>query len=328
MTRVESGAAGKMENVFTDQPQGRRRSHVVDVELARLLEERPEAVVLCADMRGSLGTVRRRFPDRFIDLGIAETNTISVAAGLAACGHLPYAVVMAPFGMLKCAEQIRTDLAYTLMPVRIVARLSGLAMGFFGTSHHAVEDIAIARSITNLTAVAASDARSLTALIRSTVDVPGPVYIRVSEGLEDGIYPEVPAVEYGRFLPVRSGSDVTIIATGIGVQAAVGAAEILSREGISAAVLDAVYLKPFDEEAVLRAAETTGAIVTVEEHNVVGGLGAAVAEVLGRHGVRVRLFTHALPDSDLEVGLPAYLWERYGLTPEGVAARVRQLLAG
>lgn len=316
-----------MQDVFSEQQAPRSRPKVVGDELLRLVEERDDVVVLSADMGAVLTDLRARHPDRYFELGIAETNTVSVAAGMAACGLVPYVVSMGPFGAIKCAEQLRTDVAYTRLPVRFVARLSGLAMGFFGTSHHAIEDIAITRAITNLTVVAPSDENATRALLRSTADHPGPVFLRVSESVPSEVYAEVPDIERGRFVRVRAGSDASVIATGIGVGAALGAARLLAAEGVEIEVLDAAYLKPLDEAAVLRSAEATGAILTVEEHNVVGGLGAAVAEVLGRHGAPARVRLHGLPDEDLDVATPAVLIERYGLTPAGVADQVRRLLA-
>ncbi len=316
-----------MENVFTEQQQGRAgRPTYIGRELLRLVEDRPDVVVLSADMGAVVAELRERHPGRYFELGIAETNAVSVAAGMAACGLVPYIVSMGPFGVIKCAEQLRADAAYTMLPVRFVARLSGLAMSFFGTTHHAVEDIAIARSITNLTVVAPCDERSALALLRSTVDHPGPVLVRVSEGPGSDVYAEVPAIERGRFVQVRAGSDASVVATGLGVVVAVGAARLLEAEGISVEVLDAAYLKPLDEVAILRSATATGAILTVEEHSVVGGLGSAVAEVLARHRAPARLRIHGLPDEDLDVALPAVLLERYGLTPGGVADQVRHLL--
>src|SRR5262249_18704605 len=157
--------------------------------------------------------------------------------------------------------------------------------------------------------VAPSDNASTASLLRSTADHPGPVFIRVSAGIQREVHPEKLDIPYGKFVPVRDGSDVTVIATGTGVAAAVGAAELLADERVSVGVLDAAYLKPLDEEAILAAAERTGAIVTVEEHNVVGGLGSAVAEVLGRHHSPGRILLHGLPDEELEVGTPAALLE-------------------
>jgi transketolase len=314
----------QMEDVFSEEAQA-KSPNVVGEELCRLAEAHPEMVVLSADMGAALAQFRQAFPERYFDLGIAEVNTISVAAGLAASGFVPYVVSMAPFGVIKCAEQIRTDLAATRMPVRIVARLSGLAMGFFGVSHHAIEDLAIARTITNLTVCAPSDARSTLGLLRSTYNTEGPVYLRTSEGITRAVYDAVPAFSHGRFVEVRPGEDVAVIATGVGVSAALGAAEALTREGIDVRVIDAAYLKPFDERAVLDAA-SLGALLTVEEHHVLGGLGSMVAEVLGRHGVEVDFDVLALPDEDLEVGVPAALLQHYGLSADGVAERIRRLV--
>jgi transketolase len=317
-----------MENVFAASPARRARArNVVGLELLRLVEERDDVVVLSADMGGSLLELRAGHPERYYEFGIAETNTVSIAAGMAASGLLPYVVSMGPFGAIKCAEQIRADIASTRLPVRFVARLAGLAMGFFGASHHAVEDIAIARSITNLTVVAPSDESSTLALMRSTVDHDGPVFYRISEGGEAVVHETLPMVERGRFIRVRAGGDATVIATGLGTRAALGAALILESEGISVGVVDAVYLKPLDEAAIVAAAEATGAILTVEEHNVTCGLGAAVAEVLGRCRVAAKVRLHGLPDADLDVAPPAVLLERYGLTPAGVAEQVRLLLS-
>lgn len=317
-----------MENVFDEQAaEAAPGGNLVGAFLAHLVQQRDDIVVLSADLGGALAQVREARPDRYIEMGIAETNSVSVAAGLAASGFIPYIVSMGPFGALKTGEQYRTDIASTNLPVRMVARLAGVAMGFFGTSHHAVEDIAITRSITNLTVVATSDRNSTIGLLRSTIDYPGPVYFRVSEGITAEIHPRIPEIERGKFLTVRDGSDLTIIGTGIGVQAGLGACELLEQEGVSVRLLDAAYLKPLDEAAILDAARNTGAILTVEEHNVVGGLGTAVAEVIARNGIATKLQLFGLPDEHLEVSLPPVLLKHYGLTGDGVAEQARKLLA-
>jgi len=303
--------------------------HAVGEELIRLAEQHENLVLVAADLGDSpmSGAFIRRFPDRFFDFGIAETNSMSAAAGMAASGLIPYVVQMAAFGAMKCAEQIRTDMAATHLPVRILSAWSGLMMGYFGTSHHAVEDIAIARAITGLTVVAPSDANSMRALLRSTVDHPGPVFFRIGTGEERPVHAEVPVVERGRFVSLRSGADLAIIATGLGVQAAMRAAEQLSAEGVQAQVYDALYLKPLDEQAVLEAAQSTGRILTVEEHKPIGGLGSAVGEVLLRNRVPVEFEVMALPDEDLVVGVPRALLKHYGITPDGVVERARALMA-
>jgi transketolase len=322
-----------MENVFSGDEAKKAPAaagNVVGSTLAALADEGHDIVVVSADMGGAVGELRSRHPDRYFDFGIAETNTMSVAAGLAASGITSFVLAMGPFGILKCAEQIRTDLASTHMPVRIIARSSGLAMGFFGTSHHAVEDIAIARSITGMTITAPSDNHAVEGLIRSTLDHPGPVYIRMSApslpGAEAVVYPDLPTFERGRFRTVRAGSDLTVIAVGNMVQASLVAAEALAAEGISLNVIDAVYIKPLDEEAIAGAAEATGRILTVEEHNEVGGLGSAVAEVIARRRLPAAIDIFALPDEDLKVALPGVLLPHYNLTPSGIADRARKLL--
>jgi transketolase len=327
-TTQETPQRGEMVDVFADDARhAAATTNPVGFEIARLADEHTDVVALSADMSAVLADLRSRHPDRYVEFGIAETNTVSAAAGMAACGLRPYVLSMAPFGAIKCAEQLRTDVAYTRLPVRFVARLSGLAMGFFGTSHHAVEDVAIARSITNLTVVAAADSNATAGLLRSTFDAPGPVYYRISEHTQP-VYSAPPVFAPGRWVRVREGTDATIIGHGIGVGLAVAAAQNLAVDGIQAAVLDAAYLKPYDRDAIAEAAEVTGALVTVEEHNEVGGLGALVAEELGRRRLSCALSTLALPDEDLAVGVPADLHRHYRLTPDEVAGRVRALLDG
>lgn len=314
-----------IENVFSVE-ELRRARDVVAPELVRMIGDRPDMVVVSADMGPSVDDIRQQHPDRFFEFGIAEANAMSVAGGLAASGLTPYVMAMGPFCAVKCAEQIRTDLAIARQRVRIVARLSGVAMGWFGPSHHALEDIAVCRSIPNLTLVAPSDGKSTIAALRSTADWDGPVYVRVSAGVDEVVYDEIPAIEHGRFLKVKDGSDITLIATGTGVAASVKAADILAEEGISAAVLDAVYLKPLDEQAAVAAMRRTGAVLTVEEHYVTGGLGAAVGEALMRHGATGRFAIHGFPDEEILVSTPGALLDHYGISGPGIAARARSLL--
>lgn len=325
MSAVTTDRSAAMEDVFSDEGQA-SSMNLLGHALAELADRHDDVVVISADLGSAVGQLRERHPERYVELGIAETNTISVAAGMAASGYRPYVLAFAPFGMIKTAEQIRTDLAATMMPVTLVTRLSGLAMGYFGTSHHAVEDLAIARSITNLTVMSPADNQATLGLLEASHDSAGPVLLRVSEATR-AVYDAIPTIERGRFVRVREGHDLTIIGTGLGVGCALGAAQELEGHGISAAVLDAAYIKPFDEEAVLAAARTTRGIVTIEEHNVVGGLGAAVAEVLGRCGVAAPLGIVALPDEDLEVGVPADLLAHYGITTEGVTRQALALLS-
>lgn len=297
-------------------------------ELEEIAAHRDDIVVLTADLASSNGLDRfaERFPDRFINLGIAEQNMMSVAAGLATAGFVPYVSTFASFASLLCAEQLRTDMAYTRLPIRVLAHHAGISMGFYGTSHHAVEDIAITRAIGNLTVVSAADGMAIRSLIRQTVDVDGPVYIRIGRGAEKPVYDDVRSFRPGMLEELRTGADVAIIATGIGVRAALDAADLLAVEGINASVHDAVWLKPLAEAAILDAVTATGAVVTVEEHNPYGGLGSAVADAIALAGIACRFAKVALPDDYALVAPPTHLYRHYGLTGEGVAQRVREML--
>jgi transketolase len=318
----------KMVDVFSDvERETALKANPAGYAVTELAAQDPRVLTLTADLSNTLAEFREKFPERYIELGIAETNSVSFAAGLAACGFVPYIYSMAPFGVLKTAEQLRTDVDYNHLPVRLVGRLSGLAMGYFGTSHYAVEDIAVARTLNNTVVVAPADAASTVALMRLVATLDAPAYIRIAEAPEP-VYSEPPVYELGKWPRLAEGGDVTIAAHGMGVGLAVRAAQALrARDGIAADVLDAAFLKPFDADALVASAAKTGRVLTVEDHSVVGGLGALVAETLAARGLAVELGQVALPAADLEVGVPAELYEYYGLTVEGVTAAVRALVS-
>ena len=298
-------------------------------EAFRRYGEQDEEVLLISPDLGAgpvTGAFVQQFPERFIDAGIAECNAMSLAAGLATYGYKVFVLQMGAFGALKCAEQIRTDIAFAQVPVRILSAWSGLAMGFFGTTHHALEDIAITRAIPGLTVLAPADDNAASAMLAASEQVSGPVFIRLTDANVHPVYDEPPEVTIGRFGCVREGRDGTIIGTGLGAQLAVGAADLLAKEGLSIRVLDAYSLKPLDEAAVVAAARETRAILAVEEHLVTGGLGSAIGEVLARNALAVRFAIHGLPDETLTVGMPDELYARYGLTIEETAARMRALV--
>jgi transketolase len=317
----------KMVDVFSDIDRDTAlKSNPSGYAVTELAATQPRILTLTADLSNVLAEFRKHFPERYIELGIAETNSVSVAAGLAACGYLPYIYSMAPFGVLKCAEQLRTDVDYNHLPVRLVGRLSGLAMGYFGTSHYAVEDIAIARTFANTTVVAPADARSVLALMRATAGLEGPVYIRIAEAAEQ-VYDEVPDYGYGQWPRLREGDDITLAGHGMGVGVAVRAAQVLHAEhGIEADVYDAAYLKPHDEDAIAASVGRTRKALTIEDHLQAGGLGSIVAETVARHKLRADLALSALPGEDLEVGVPAELYDYYGLTVDGVVAKSLELV--
>ena len=320
-------ATKKMVDVFSDIDRDTAlKANPSGYAITELAAEDDRIVTLTADLSNVLAEFRKAFPERYIELGIAETNSVSLAAGMASCGFRPYIFSMAPFGVLKTAEQLRTDADYNHLPVRLVGRLSGLAMGYFGTSHYAVEDLAIARMMANTTVVAPADPNAVLGIMRATADLDGPVYIRIAEAT-DPVYDEVPEFAHGQWPRLREGHDITLAGHGMGVGLAVGAAKVLQDEhGIGADVYDAAYIKPFDEAAIVATASRTGKVLTIEDHIEIGGLGSIVAETVGRHKLAVDLMQAALPDKDLEVGVPAELYEYYGLTVPGVVAKALELM--
>jgi transketolase len=304
---------------------------VAGQELADLADTDDRIVVLTADLAHANRTIdfAGRHPDRFFNLGIAEQNMVSVAAGLASAGLLPYAATFAAYLALLGCEQIRTDCAYTGMPVRLLAHHSGMSLGFYGTSHHSLEDLAIMRSIAELTVVCAADASQLRAILRASLTHPGPMYIRLGRGRDPEVYPEPPAgFRIGRAARLREGGDITLIATGSQVHASLAAADALAATGIGARVVDMHTIHPLDTAEVVAAARETGAVLTVEEHNVTGGLGSAVAETLADAGVAAARFRRlGVPDEHVLLGPPAALYAHYQLDAAGVESVARQLLA-
>ena len=311
-------------------PASRLPAFVLGEELADLADRDPRIVVLTADLASANRTVefKSRHPSRYFDLGIAEKNMVTAAAGMASCGLLPYAATFAAFSGILAAEQIRTDCAYPNLPVRVVGTHSGISMGFYGTSHHATEDLGMMRTIAQLTVVCATDANHLRAVLRASVEHPGAMYIRLGRGRDPEVYPEVPTdFAIGRAKRLREGGDLTIIATGAEVHPALQAAEALAAEGVAARVVDMHTIKPLDAAEVRAAAAETSAILTVEEHNVIGGLGSAVAEVLV-DCPRVPFRRHGIHDAYALIGPPAALYAHYRLDADGIAGVARELLRG
>lgn len=306
------------------------RTLVLGDELAALAENDERIVVATADLASANRTreFAERHPGRFFNFGIAEKNMVTACAGMAACGFVPYAVTFASFLALLCAEQIRTDCAYPYLPVRLVGTHSGMSMGFYGTSHHALEDIAMMRSIADLKVVSAADANQLRAILRKSVDEEGPIYVRTSRGRDPEVYSAPPDdLVFGGTSVLRNGSDIALLATGSTVAPAVAAADLLARDGISARVIDVYSLSPLDEETIRAAAEETGVVLAVEEHNVTGGLGSAVAEVLAG-GPPVTFVRHGIPDEHVPIGPPTALYAHYRLDADGIAGVSRELLEG
>ena len=299
--------------------------------LADLVDEGHPIVACTADLKHSNGLVRfeRRHPDRFFQFGISEQNMVTAAAGMATTGLEPYVATFASFLALLCAEQIRTDIAYTGLRVRLVGHHAGISLGFYGTSHHATEDLAITRAMAGMTVIAPADSASLAAAVRAATRWPGPIYLRVGRGREPDVYTaaDVESFEIGTAIEHGTGRDLTIIATGSSVHPALEAAALLRDRGHDVGALDMHTVKPLDVSALARAAERGSALLTVEEHNVIGGLGGAVAEALADLGAAVRLRRHGLRDEYSIIGPPTHLLRHYGLDGPGIATAATQLFA-
>jgi transketolase len=300
--------------------------------LAKLGDDHPEIVALCADLGKPtrLWDFGAKYPDRFFNFGIAEKNMVTAAAGLASTGKIPFVATYASFLGILAAENIRTAVAYPNLNVRLIGTHTGIAMGFYGSSHHATEDIAITRSMANMTVISPADGVAMAEMVEESVKTyEGPIYFRVSRGREEQVYTKDAAKvqnRIGKANILRKGSDLTIIACGIEVREALQAAEQLQNKGISVGVIDMHTIKPMDREAVLNAARETGAILTVEEHNVMGGLGSAVAEVLMESGVNCKFKRHGFYDEYSLIGKPYYLYQHYKLDGKGIASVAEELL--
>ncbi|MET9016749.1 transketolase C-terminal domain-containing protein [Streptomyces olivaceoviridis] len=295
--------------------------------LADLADEGHPVVVGTADLKYSNGLVRfqQRHPDKYVQFGISEQHMVSTAAGLATTGLIPYVATFASFMALLTCEQIRTDAAYTKLPVRLIGHHSGITLGFYGTSHHATEDLAITRAIAGLTVIAPADTAQLAAALRASVTHEGPVYFRIGRGRDPEVYPADVPYEIGKAITHSIGDDLTIITTGSMVHPALAAAHALRADGHSVGVIDMHTIKPLDEAAVLAAAHRSRLLMTVEEHNVLGGLGGAVAEVVTRHGLPVKLRRHGIKDEYSLIGPPTHLYAHYRLDASGIEAEARLL---
>lgn len=298
--------------------------------LLELTAEGHPLVVGTADLKFSNGLIRyeQQHPERFIQFGISEQNMVSAAAGLATTGVVPYVATFASFMSLLATEQMRTDTAYTNLPVRMIGHHAGFALGFYGTSHHATEDIALARSMANMTVLAPADPRQTHALLKASVHVDGPVYIRIGRGREPEVYNEesLGDVEIGKAVIHSIGADITVIATGTMVHPAQEAVALLRGQGLDAGLIDMHTIKPLDVGAIEQAARQSSVILTVEEHNVLGGLGGAVAETVGEWGLPVRVHRHGVNDVYVPIGPPTHLYRHLGLDGPGIAARALRSL--
>ena len=287
----------------------------------------PRVVVLGADTTGSMksGVFSTKFPERFFNIGIAEQNLVSIAAGMALAGKVPFAGTYAIFVPGKCVDQIRNNIAYPNLDVKLVSSHGGISVGPDGASHQQVEDIAIMRAIPRMRVIVPSDAVSTKAIVKAIADIPGPFYVRLTRPSTPVVYESGFEFKLGSATVLTDGSDVAIFATGITVPDAQRAAESLKAKGVSAAVVDLHTIKPIDADTVAKIARRCGCVVTSEEHNVMGGAGSAVAEVLGEM-CPTPMKRVGVMDTFGESGEPSELLRKYGLTPENIEAAASEVL--
>lgn len=295
--------------------------------LVELGEKNEKVVVLDADVSNSTRTIKfeERFPDRFFNVGVAEANMMNIAAGLATCGFIPFASTFSFLACLRAGEQIRTSIAYPELNVKIAAGYAGLSDSYDGTTHQSVCDIAIARSIPNLTVIVVADAQETKIAVPAIAQYKGPVFFRLSRAEVPVIFDKDHQFEIGKANILREGSDVTLIATGVMVVRVLEAADKLENEGVSAGIVEVHTIKPLDERIVLQAAEETKAIVTAEEHSILGGLGSAVAELLVKH-YPVPLEMVGILDVFAESGGYEELLDKYGMGVTDIVKAVKAVL--
>jgi len=296
--------------------------------LEELGQQNPNIVVLEADISKATNTFHfgNRFPKRFFNVGAAEQNMMCIAAGLAATGKMPFASTFCMFAGMRACEQVRTSIAYPKLNVKIVATNAGVEICGDGVTHQATEDIAVMRAIPNMTVVSPSDPVTTRKAVFAIAEYLGPVYMRLGRQDVELLHDENVPFELGKMIQLRDGHDLTIIATGHIVRQALLAADQLNQDGIRARVLDCHTIKPIDEEAILLAARETGGIVTAEDHNVLGGLGGAVCEVVARD-CPTRVHRVGVQDQFCSSGRdPESLAARFQLDHQEIVRQSRDLL--
>ena len=306
---------------------GKATREAYGAALVEVGAENKKIVVLDADLSKSTKTdgFKKAYPDRFFNVGIAEQNLISVGAGLAAAGKIPFVSSFAMFAVGRAFEQVRNAVCYPKLNVKICATHAGLTVGEDGATHQSLEDIACMRAVANMTVVVPADAAETKAVIKWAANYVGPVYVRLGRAGVEDVTPEGYEFKPGKATTLRDGEAATIIACGALVGPAMEAAETLASEGIDVRVINMASIKPLDVDAVAKAAKETGAIVTAEEHNIYGGLGAAVAEAV-TETVPVPVERDGVKDTFGESGTPKELMAKYGLSAEYIVAAVRKVL--
>ncbi|CAB1253524.1 transketolase family protein [Clostridium sp. MT-14] len=297
--------------------------------LVELGAENKKVVVFDADLSKSTKTAgfKKAYPERFMDMGIAEANMMAVAAGISTCDKIPFVSTFAMFATGRAFEQIRNSICYPNLNVKICATHAGLTVGEDGASHQSVEDISLMRSIPNMTVICPSDAVETEAAVRAVAEVKGPCYVRLGRSKVSVINNnEDYKFEIGKAIKMREGKDAVIIATGIMVEAALEAYNTLAEEGIKVSVLNIHTIKPIDKEAIVETARKTGVVITAEEHSIIGGLGSAVCEVLSEN-LPTPVIRIGIKDTFGESGKPNELLKAYGLTGDDIVKAVKKGLS-
>lgn len=298
--------------------------------LAELGREHPEIVALTADLATStkIGIFQKEFPDRFFNVGIAEQNMFGCAAGMAKAGCVPFLSTFSVFASLRCADQLHTDICYQNINCKVIATHAGTSFGQAGSTHHAIVDLAVARSMPNLVVICPADGIETANAVRAAYEHNGPVYIRINRGFDRVLYSDANyGYQIGKAVELHEGNEVTVIATGSCAFQALQAAMFLQNvQGIKVRVLNMHTIKPIDREAVIKAVKETGKIITAEDHNVIGGLGSAVAEIIAECDEPCKFKRLGIPDKFAPIGLHEDIMSIIGIDSNGIIKAVHSLL--
>ena len=298
--------------------------------LIELGKKHKNLVVLDADLSKSTKTIMfaKKYPDRFFEMGIAEANMITTAAGLASCGKLPFVSTFAVFATGRVYDQIRIDIAYSNANVKIFATHGGISVGKDGVSHQMIEDIALMRVLPNMTVLAPSDAIQTGKIVHLMAEEHGPMYSRVGRADAPLIYKkeDIEDMKLGKGITVKDGSDISLIACGTMVEPALEACKALAKQGINARVIDMHTIKPIDDDLILKCIKETNGIITAEEHSVIGGLGASVAEIIAEKNLSIKFLRMGINDTFCESGSPSDLLEKYKLNDKHMVKNAKNLL--
>lgn len=295
--------------------------------LLALAQQDPRIIGLASDSRGSasLDEFAKQLPAQFVEVGIAEQNLVGIAAGLAACGKIPFACSPACFLSMRSIEQIKVDAAYSKKNVKLIGISGGVSYGALGSTHHSLQDLAVTRAIPDLTVIVPADNVETEVLTKKIAECDGPVYMRLGRGPVPDVHQAKTDFEIGKGCLLLEGNDLTLVATGELTRTALDAGLLLHKQGIFARVIELHTIKPLDREIITAAAAETGAILTVEEHSIYGGLGGAVAEIVSQvKPVPMRIM--GIPDEPSITGTQGEIFKHYGLTPENLVSKALELL--